>query len=75
MLQRDYWSCPFCDKGIIEILIRPSVLSAKRAACRAGRSTSWHRTKEEIVILTKSCPNCGKSKEEIEKKWREEGII
>ena len=72
MLQQDYWPCPFCGKGIIEVLIRPSVLSAKRTACRAGKSTSLRRTKEEVVVLTEKCSNCGKSKEEIEKKWREE---
>jgi len=50
MLQRDYWPCPFCDKGAIEVLIRPSVLSTKRTACRAGRNTSIHRTKEETLF-------------------------
>jgi len=75
VLQCDYWPCPFCDKGIIEVLIRPPVLSAKRTACRAGRSTSWHRMREEVVILSDKCPQCGKSKEEIEKKWRDDGFI
>lgn len=76
MLQQDYWPCPFCNKGTIEVLIRPSVLSAKRSrSAAAGSKISWKRTKEEIVILTEKCSNCGKSREEIEKKWREEGII
>ena len=75
-LQRDYWPCPFCDKGIIEVLIRPSTWSAKRSkGGKAGIKTTWSRTKEEVVVLTQKCPVCGKSREEIEKKWREEGII
>lgn len=75
-VQKDYWPCPFCDKGIIEVLVRPSTLSAKRSrSAAAGSKTSWHRTREEIVILSEKCPNCGKSEEEIEKKWKEEGII
>jgi hypothetical protein len=74
-LQRDYIECPFCKKEVIELLIKPSVLSAKRTACRAGRSTSWHRSKEEVIVLTSKCPSCGKSREEIEKKLREEGFL
>jgi hypothetical protein len=75
MLQRDYWPCPFCDKGIIEILTRPPTFSLKRVKSGKGRATIPRKSKEEIVILTSKCSNCGRSKEEIEKKWREEGII
>ncbi len=39
MLQQNYWSCLFCYKEVIEILIRPSVLSAKRTAYRDCRGT------------------------------------
>jgi hypothetical protein len=75
-LQRAYWPCPFCDKGVIEVLIRPSIWSAKRSkGGKAGVKTTWSRSKEEVVVLTSECQACGKSKEEIEKKWREDGII
>lgn len=75
MLQRDYWLCPFCDKGTIKILIRPSTFSLKRVKSGKGRATIPRKSKEEIVILTKNCPSCGKSKEEIEKKWKGKGNI
>ena len=75
-LQRAYWSCPFCDKGVIEVLVRPSTWSAKRSkGSKADVKITWSRTKEEVVVLTEECPICGKSREEIEKKWREDGII
>jgi len=74
-VQKEYWECPFCHEGQIEVLIRPTVYSMKRSAVRGGRKVSFHRVREEIVVLSESCPVCGKSREEIEKKWREEGII
>jgi endogenous inhibitor of DNA gyrase (YacG/DUF329 family) len=33
------------------------------------------KSSEEIIISTQKCPECGKTVKEIEKKWREEGII
>jgi endogenous inhibitor of DNA gyrase (YacG/DUF329 family) len=33
------------------------------------------KSSEEVVITTDKCPECGKTAEEIEKKWREEGVI
>ena len=74
-IERHYLECPFCKKGIIEFLYKPSVYSAKRTSCRAGKSTTLRKTSEEIVIITQKCPVCGKTAEEIEKKWREEGVI
>ena len=74
-LQKEYWTCPFCGEGQIEVLIRPTTYSVKRSAVRGGRKTSFHKVKEEVVILTEKCPVCGKSAEAIRKKWREEGIL
>jgi len=74
-LERDYWPCPFCGKGTIEVMIKPSVMSAHRTACRAGRGTSLRRTKSESFIVSDACTVCGKTDEEIEKKWGEEGLI
>jgi len=33
------------------------------------------RTREEMVILSEKCSNCGKTREEIEKVWKKEGIL
>ena len=74
-LQHEYLECPFCKKGTIQFLYKPSVYSAKRTSCRAGRSTKMSKSSEEVVITTEKCPECGKTAEEIEKKWREEGVI
>lgn len=74
-LQREIWECPFCGEESIEVLVRPSVYVAKRSAVRGGRKTTYHRVREEVVILSESCQKCGKKKDEIEKKWRSEQII
>jgi len=74
-LQHEYLECPFCKKGTIQFLHQPSVYSPKRTNCRAGKSTKMSKSSEEVVITTDKCPECGKTAEEIEKKWREEGVI
>ena len=75
-IQRDYWPCPFCDKGIIEVIVRPPMLQARRSrSAAAGTKTKWYKSREEVVIVSKECPVCHKTREEIEKKWKEEGII
>ena len=74
-LQHQYLECPFCKKGIIKFLYKPSAYSAKRTSCRAGKSTSMRKSSDEVIITTEKCTECGKTAEEIEKKWREECII
>jgi hypothetical protein len=74
-LQHEYLECPFCKKGIIKFLYKPSMYSAKRTSCRAGRSTTMRKSSEEVIISTQKCSECGKTAEEIAKKWREEGVI
>ena len=57
--------CPFCNEGKIEVLI---VQDTKRLV-----KGPWGGNKPEVVssmgkmeILSKECPNCGKTKKEIE---------
>lgn len=75
MLDYEYWPCPFCGKGTIELMVKKGAFSAKRTACRAGRGVTMRRSKSESVVVSDACPNCGKKDEEMEKKWREEGLI
>ncbi len=74
-LQKEVWDCPFCEAEAIEVLIRPATYVAKRSAVRGGRKTSYHKVNQEIVVLTEICPSCGRKREEIERKWREMGVI
>jgi hypothetical protein len=74
-IQEEWLECPFCKRGVIKFLYKPSVYSAKRTSCRAGKSTTIRKSSEEVIISTDKCPECGKMAEEIEKKWSEEGVI
>lgn len=75
MLQRDYWQCPFCEKGMIEILLRPATFSFKKVKSGKGKATISRKIKEEIMILTAQCSVCGKTADEIRRKWKEQGVI
>jgi len=50
-LERDYWPCPFCDKGMLEVLIRPRTVRIKKAygGYRSGKSMG-RAVREESVI-------------------------
>jgi len=75
-LERDYWPCPFCDKGVIEILMRPTSYRFKKSTGgKGGRATVKRKVNQEIIIVSQSCPVCNKTNEEIEKKLREDGMI
>jgi len=74
MLNKDYWTCPFCDKGIIEVLVRPSSYKHQRTY-GAGKGSIFEKVSSQVVLLTEECSSCHKKSEQIEKKWREENII
>jgi len=61
--------CPFCEKGTIKVLHRPPVLKEMRKSPWGGCKKSYKMSKEIYEILN-DCPNCGKSKKEIEKRLK-----
>lgn len=67
--------CPFCGKGLISYMLRSGIRSAQRTSCRAGKQTKMVRIADVLIIKTEKCTICGKSSEEIERKWREENIF
>jgi len=58
--------CPFCKQKTINVMHKEGSFSAERTRCRAGRSTKYVKHPEKYDILVDKCPNCGKSKREIE---------
>jgi sarcosine oxidase delta subunit len=60
--------CPFCGKKFKAKYWPPSIEThSSRSAAKSH--TGWHRVPERYYFL--SCPNCGKNRKEIEKKWKE----
>jgi transcription elongation factor Elf1 len=67
--------CPFCGKGKISCLYFPSVWSEKRSLTATFGSRRKLKKSKESWIIQSGCNVCGKSKEEVEKKLKEENII
>ena len=65
--------CPFCKVGKLKVLYEPSTLRFKTThSGGAGTKRKAYRTQESYSILSDKCPNCGKSKKQIEKALKEE---
>ena len=59
--------CPFC-KAKIQLLYKPSMIRfSSSSSASAGTKRKAFRTQEKYEVLVEKCPNCGKSKKEIEK--------
>ena len=64
--------CPFCEQEVLEIIWWPSHTAAhKSQSAAAGSKVTWSKKAEGHVLISEKCPNCGKTKEEIEKAWKE----
>jgi endogenous inhibitor of DNA gyrase (YacG/DUF329 family) len=63
--------CPFCGENVLEILWWPSHTAASVSRSAIAKNTRWHKKPEGHVLLSESCPNCGKTAKEIQKAWKE----
>jgi len=63
--------CPFCEQEILEILWWPSHKAARVSRSAIAKNTTWRRKSEGHVLLSEKCPNCGKTKKDIERAWKE----
>jgi 2-iminoacetate synthase ThiH len=59
--------CPFCEQGDITTVHIPGMMVSKRAYASSNTKTISYFTGEKYEIVSEKCPNCGKSKKEIEK--------
>jgi Zn finger protein HypA/HybF involved in hydrogenase expression len=60
--------CPFCEKVKIKVRHIPSVKSRSKSTTRTmGSRTNFHVSKEVYDVM-EDCPNCHKTKEEIQKR-------
>lgn len=58
--------CPFCNIGEIIVIHVPVFLKFKKGTYGGGKS-GVSRTAEQNIVKEEKCPNCGKSKKDIEK--------
>ena len=59
--------CPFCKQKNIKVIHREETFSAKVTRINAGRSTKMIKNPESYEVISDKCPNCGKSRIELEK--------
>lgn len=73
--QYEELSCPFCDKGIISCWYIKGAWGEKHSGRSSlGRGKSVYKS-SDIWLVKSGCSVCGKSKEEVEKELKKDGII
>lgn len=60
--------CPFCEKVKIKVRYKPSVKMKKRSITATLGSRYNLKISKEIYEVLEDCPNCGKTRKEIEKR-------
>lgn len=73
-MEYQVWDCPFCGKNCLTCGFIPRVLRPYKTSW-GGSKPGYKRDLEQIIIQFKECPNCKKTAEEIEKKWKEQGVM
>lgn len=58
--------CPFCNVGDINIIYSPATKKLEKGPW-GGSKPAVRSTTEKTEVITEKCPNCSKSKKEIEK--------
>ena len=58
--------CPFCRKGMVKTFYKGSFMQSTTTRI-AGRKSTRGRVKLEMYDVLENCPNCGKTKKEIQK--------
>jgi transcription elongation factor Elf1 len=66
MPERKTIKCPFCNVGEIVSLYTPRTFVTRYSHASSNRKAMNYFVEERNEIITDKCPNCGKSKKEIE---------
>ena len=62
---------PFCKQKTIKFLHREETFKMERGRAASNTKIIPKRVAEKYEIVSEKCPNCGKSKKEIEKALKE----
>ncbi len=57
--------CPFCKQNVVQCFHRPSYARAKTSRISGGSKVLYERV-PEVYEVCGNCPNCGKTKQEIQ---------
>jgi hypothetical protein len=73
--QYEILKCPFCDKGEISCKWYPSATTVKQTGRTALGGKGKLQKSKEVWIIETGCKVCGKTAEEVEKEFRNKGMI
>lgn len=59
--------CPFCEQGDIITIYIPRMMVTTYGRASSNKKAMNFFKNEKYEILSEKCPNCGKSKKEIER--------
>lgn len=71
MSEQKIIKCPFCNEGNIVTMYTPKTLIQKYARAASNRKRVIYYKDEKYVLVSDKCPNCGKTRKEIEKALKE----
>jgi len=63
--------CPICGQGDITTLYTPKIMITRYGRAASNKKAITYFKDEKYQVLSDKCPNCGKSKKEIEKRLKE----
>lgn len=63
--------CPFCEKETLDVLTWPGHTEIRTRRSAVAKSRTFVRKPDGFELLSKKCPNCGKTAREIRKAWKE----
>lgn len=62
--------CPFCNEADIHYIHSPIFLKFKKGSY-GGSKQGITRTQEKIMVTDEECPNCHKSRSQLEKRLKD----
>ena len=68
-------SCPFCDKGRIQVGYVAGAWSVRQRKTASLPGTQAAKKSSDVWLIQSGCPNCGKPQEEVEKELKRKNII
>lgn len=63
--------CPFCKEGDITTLYTPKIMVTHYSRAASNKKAMTYFKDEKYAIISQKCPNCGKTKTEIQKMLKE----
>jgi predicted RNA-binding Zn-ribbon protein involved in translation (DUF1610 family) len=75
MKEYEVWDCPFCGAETISILHFPKSVSVKQSRTASLPGSTNTRVSPDLYVIRGGCSKCGKAAEDVERKFKSEGML